>query len=479
MRVPTIGVLSAGVFGVFALSMLFPLLIALIEGNWQAFEAIFLVVIGYGFLAAITILALMPRLRPLNRAGVFTAAIAIWISLVAAAIPLFMLVEGQSLIAAVFEASSAATTLGMTLRPPADLAPSMAFYRATVAWMGGLTTLTLAVYALGPYQVGGMPNGNLRHVQHARTEDDPRIFATLRTIALPYFTLTVLCTVFLVIARVPADTAVVTAMSMVSTNGFIPAESGTTVLGNRGAELIMMVFMVVGATSIVWHRLIVARAGKGSREQDEARLYLIALAVLIVLAVLASIIAPPPGRVGFESAFNYVFDVVSIATTTGITHDQRLGISIPFEMILIIVFIGGCSYSTAGGIKAFRLATMLRHVGNELERLVYPSAVLRDDVQYDAAQRVVAKAVWSTFFIAMLTLTAAILVFAAQGYPLPSAMALATGAFSQVGNLLTAAIPGLSHGMASEGTLLTISTLALVARIEILALLAALAGNRW
>ena len=476
---PTIGVLSAGVFGVFALSMLFPLLIALVEGNWPALEAIVLVIACYGLLATLTILSLNTRLRTLNRAGVFTAAIAIWLSLVAAAVPVFMLVEGQPLVNAIFEASSAATTLGTTLRPTADLSPSMTFYRATVGWMGGLLTLTLAVYVLGPYQVGGMPNANLRQVQHARTENDPRLLVTLRSIALPYAALTVLCAVLLVIARVPADTAIVTAMSMLATNGFIAADSGTTVLGNRGAELIMMVFMVVGATSIVWHRLLVSRAGKGSREDDEARLYLTALAILVALAVLASIVAPPPGRVGFESAFNYVFDAISIATTTGITHDQRLGISIPFEMILIIVFIGGCSYSTTGGIKAFRLATMLRHVGNELDRLVYPSAVLRDDVQYDTHQREIAKAVWSTFFIAMLTVTAAMLAFAAQGYGLPSAMALATGAFSQVGNLLTSAIPGLSEGAASEATLLTISALALLARIEILVLLAALAGNRW
>lgn len=476
---PTIGVLSAGIFGMFALSMALPLLVALIEGNWRALEAMFLVIVSYGFLAAVTILSLTPRLRALNRAGVFTAAIAIWLSLIVAAAPVFMLVEGQSLVHALFEASSAVTTLGLTLRPPADLTQSMTFYRATVGWLGGFMTLALAVYVLGPYRVGGMPNANLRHIQHARTETDPRIFHTLRSIALPYVALTILCATALIIVRVPADTAIITAMSMLATNGFISGDSTTTVLGNRWAELIMMAFMVVGATSIVWHRLVVSRAGRESREHEEAMLYLTALAVLMVLAILASLIAPPPGRVGFESAFNYLFDTLSIATTTGITHDQRLGVTIPFEMILIVVFVGGCSYSTAGGIKMFRLATMLKHVGNELDRLVYPNAVLRDDLQYDTHQRVVAKAVWSTFFIAMLTVTVAILIFSAQGHHLPAAMALATGAFSQVGNLVTSAMPGLEQGVASDGTLLTISALAVVARIEVLVLLAALAGNRW
>lgn len=476
---PTIGVLSAGVFGLFALSMFFPLLVALIEANWRAAEAFFLIIVSYGFLSAVTILALSPRLRTLNRAGVFTAAIAVWVSMVVAALPAFMLVEGQSLVGAIFEASSAVTTLGTTLRPSVDITPSMAFYRGTAAWVGGLATLTLAAYVLGPYQVGGMPQVNLRFIQHGRTEQDPRILVTLRSITLPYLSLTIACAVLLIIVRVPADTAIITAMSMLSTNGFIPGDTSLTVLNNRPAELIMMIFMVIGATSIIWHRLLVSRFGKGSRDNAEAGLYLFALGLLVLLAIVAAILAPPPGRVGFESAFNYVFDIISIATTTGITHDERLGVSIPFEAILIIVFIGGCSYSTAGGIKAFRLATMLKHVGNELDRLVYPSAMLRDDVHYDANQRVIAKSVWSAFFLAVLALTIAILLFAAQGHGLASAMALAAGSFSQVGNLLTSAVPGLSQGVASNETLLTISALAVVARIEILVVLAALTGNRW
>ncbi|WP_417581510.1 potassium transporter TrkG [Pelagibacterium sp.] len=476
---PTIGILSAGVFGVFALSLVLPLFVALVEGNLRALEAIFLVAIGYGFLSAVTILSLSRRVRTLNRAGVFMAAITVWLSLIAAAVPLFILVEGQALIPAIFEASSAAVTLGATLRPPADISPSMTFYRATVAWVGGLTTLTLAVYVLGPYRVGGIPNANLRQVQHSRTENDPRILVTLRSIAVPYLTLTIFCAMLLIIVRVPADDAIVVAMSMLSTNGFVPPGSTQSVLDNRLAETVMMVFMLIGATSIIWHRLLIGRVGRDSREHHESVRYLVAIGALVALAILASIFAPPAGRYGLDSAFNYVFDMVSIATTTGVTHDQRLGVSIPFEAILIIVFIGGCSYSTAGGIKAFRLLTMLKHVGNELDRLVYPSAILRDDVQYDTQQRIIAKSVWSTFFLGIVAVTIALLIFAAQGHSLPAAMAIAAGSFSQVGNVVDSAIPGLSQGVASDATLLTISALAAIARIEILVVLAAITGNRW
>ena len=476
---PTIGILSAGVFGVFALGLTLPLLAALVEGNWRALEAMFLVAIGYFFLAAVTILALSSRRRTLNRAGVFTVAIAIWLSLIVAATPVFVLVEGQRLIPALFEAASAAVTLGTTLRPPEDITPSMAFYRATVAWIGGMVTLGLAVYVLGPYEVGGTPSANLRRVQHARTEQNPRFMQTLQATFAPFVGLTVACATLLIIARVPADDAIIVAMSMLSTSGFIPHQTGGSVLNNCWAEAIMIVFMILGATSIVWHRLLMSRVFLRSREHDEGMLYAIALLVLVVAAILASIVWPPSGRVGAQAALNYVFDTVSIATTTGVTHDIRSGVSVPFELILLMVFIGGCSYSTAGGIKAFRLVTMLKHVGNELERLVYPNALLRDDVQYDAKHRETAKAVWSAFFLAVLTITIGVLIFAALGHGLPTAMALAAGAFAQVGNLVGDAVPGLEQGAASDATLLTIAALTTIARIEILVVLAALTGDRW
>lgn len=475
---PTIGILAAGTFALFALGMVLPLLVAILDADWRAAEAIFLVAIAYAFFASVTILALSPRTRTLNRAGVFTAAAAIWVSLVIAATPVFILVEGQSLVRAVFEATSAVVTLGTTLRAPQDISVSMAFYRGTSAWLGGLATLALAVYVLGPYQVGGTPNANLRLVQHARTEMDPRVLRTLRSIFLPYAALTIACALLLVLMRVPVDDAIIVAMSMLSTNGFVPHQTGASVLNNIAAETVMIIFMLAGATSIIWHRMIAERKWIMARDEGEGGLYLVAVSVLAVLALLGSLFNPSELHSQAQHAFNMVFDVIATATTTGITHDRRAGVGLPFELILLIVFVGGCSYSTAGGIKAFRLGVMLRHLGNELNRLVYPNAILRDDVQYDDKPREVAKAVWSAFFLAVLTLTIAILYFAAVGYGLPEAMALASGAFSQVGNLVTEAMASTGSPV-TDSTLIGITILTVIARIEILVVLAALSGNRW
>ena len=265
-------------------------------------------------------------------------------------------------------------------------------------------------------------------------------------------------------------------MSMLSTNGFMPHTSGASVLNNTVAELIMMVFMIVGATSIVWHRMLMERKWTLAREQSEGMLFITLAMALIAVTALGSFFVPTSQFAAGRQAFTFAFDAISIFTTTGITHDRSVGIGLPFELVLLIAFVGGCSYSTAGGIKVFRIGTMLQHLGNELNRLVYPNALLRDDVQYSEHPRQIAKAVWSAFFLAMLTLTIGILLFALQGAELPYAMALASGSFSQVGNIVNGGLAAFPAGEVPDTALLTIAALSAVARIEILVVLAAFAS---
>lgn len=470
----TIGKLAAGVLCLFAFGLLLPLTVAVLDGDRRTAETLLLVMMAQCFLSSIGLTALNRLQQRPDRMGVFRAGAVLWVVLVAAAAPAFMLAEGQTFVAALFEATSAVTSMGLTVRPPEDIVPAMAFYRASVAWMGGFAALGCAVYILAPYRVGGTPDTHLRLIQHART-DEPRLSATFRAVALPYAGLTAACALLLLILRVSPQDALIAAMSTLATNGFMPATDGDSVLGNRAAEVVLMVFMVAGATSIVWHRMLLVRRGFPSRERSEAVLFLLAVVAFGTLAAIGTVMQNGYG----DQVFSAMFDAVSIITTTGITHDPKAGIALPFELILLVVFIGGCSLSTAGGLKVFRLVTMLRLVNNELTRLVHPSAVLHEDAAYDPAQREIAKAVWSAFFLAILTLTVALLAFAIQGYMLPEAFALATGAFSQVGNLVAFGLEGQELAAASDATLLTIAALATIARIEILVLLAAFAGNRW
>lgn len=472
---PSIAALAAAVIAFFALALLVPAVSALIHADWQALEAFLLIAVAYGFLSSLTIMTLAPKIRPLSRAGVFAATVVMWLALAIAAMLPFVLIENLHPVDVIFEAVSAAITLGVSFQPATEISATMALYRGMVAWQGGLLTLLLAVYVLGRYEVGGTPNRHLRYILHSFQSGDPRIIQTFFEVFVPYMAMTLICAAALVIARTDPADALSVSISIVSTNGFLPLQTGASILNNAAGEIILMIFMVLGATSILWHRTLINRRWLQAREQTEIPVFLLSILIVAGAMSITALAMPVDYFSPGQAVLNAIFDVVSIMTTTGITHDLRYGIGLPIELIVALAIVGGCSYSTAGGIKAFRLSSMLRHSGNEIRRLVYPHVMLAHSVEEDPKELRLAKAVWSAFFVALLTLVIATLLFAMQGVSLDSSLGLAVGAFSSTGNVVA-----VSAGEAPTDTImLTIAAIGLLARIELLVVLAAFSRSSW
>jgi len=475
---PSIIALAAAIFAFFATAMLIPLAAGTIYGEWRAVEGFAAISVSYGFLSTIIIMTLAPRLRRLSRAGVFTATVTMWFSLVFAAIPAFMLIENAGPVEAIFEAVSAATTLGTTLRPVAEMSSTMILYRGLVAWQGGLLTLLLAVYVLGRYEIGGTPNRHLRYILHSFQSGDPRVVQTFFEVFVPYLALTLMCAAALVIARTnPAD-ALNVALNITSTNGFLPLNTGASVLNNAAGEIVLMVFMLLAATSIIWHRTLSNRRWRQAAEQSEMSAYLGFVAAIVLIGIFVSLIAPQEDLSGTESVLGVAFDLVSVMTTTGITHDPRFGIGLPFELILVLALVGGCSYSTAGGIKMFRLVAMLHHSANEIRRLVFPHIVLAHSVDLDPVEKRNSSAVWGAFYVSLVTIVLATIILSLQGIDLAAGLGIAVGTFSSTGNLVSQSLAASGQQDPSRIVMLSIAILGVVSRIEIVVLLAAIVRTR-
>lgn len=475
----TIVALSLAVLAFLALTMLVPAGIALWHGDVLALEVFLSLSALYVITSLLGLTAAMPRTRRLNRAGLFRASVAMWLTLSLAAVPPFLLTEHHGLVSAFFEASSAITTLGVSTLPVQRIAPALAGYRVVLAWQGGLLTLLLAIFVLGRTKVGGMPDRHIRLILHSFENRDARLWQTFAEVFVPYAALTLAGAAALSLFRVPAGDALSISASMLSTNGFLPISTGASVLNNAAGEVVMMVLMLMGATSILWQRALITRRWRQISEQPETIQYLGVVLVLSLIAVISGYLVPGPMGLGWQASLNRAFDMVSVLTTTGVTHDTRFGMGLPFEMILGVAFIGGCAYSTSGGLKFFRLAGMLRHSANDVARLVYPHVVLGrgDDARGETFQR--SKAIWSAFYLSLLTVLVAAILFSAQGFGLDHSLALAIGGFSTTASLATSVSTLAPIGTWPDETLAALSAVALAGRIELLAVLAAIGRSNW
>ena len=70
------------------------------------------------------------------------------------------------------------------------------------------------------------------------------------------------------------------------------------------------------------------------------------------------------------------FQTASILTTTGFaTADYEKWPQLAQTTLFILMFVGGCSGSTGGGIKVIRIATLLKQAINEMKYLVHSRAI--------------------------------------------------------------------------------------------------------
>jgi trk system potassium uptake protein TrkH len=72
-----------------------------------------------------------------------------------------------------------------------------------------------------------------------------------------------------------------------------------------------------------------------------------------------------------------MFQVISIQTTTGfVTANFDAWPVIARMALLVLMFLGGCGGSTAGGMKNVRIVVLIKHAGTEMRRMLHPRAVI-------------------------------------------------------------------------------------------------------
>ncbi len=296
---------------------------------------------------------------------------------------------------------------------------------------------------------------------------------TLGEIAIPYATLTFTCFLLLLLQGVRPLTALLGAFASLSTNGYLPTLSGGSIFNNVAAEITLIVFMFIGGTSIIWHKMIVNRRFELLPEHRES-MALIGLASItaILLFVFQSISS---AEVGQRTLLAHIFDIASLMTTTGILHNDNMGSVVPLTLAWMLAIGGATTYSTAGGITFHRLGTMLEQSINQARQLVFPHAVLANikigGRSLDARN---VKAVWSYFFLFILSLSVALLAFSALGFSFPDSFSLAVGSLNSIGSLADLGLVGESEH--SRQALILMAIFAFAGRVEILIIFAAIAN---
>jgi trk system potassium uptake protein len=476
MRLAVVLHLAGTLLRLFGLMFAAPALVAWLYGEHR--DALMFLLTGIGAAAVAQALVVAGRagedLRRLEALGVVAGT---WILVAhAAAIPYY--VNGMGPVDAFFEAMSGLTTTGATVMQDfSQYGRGLFFWRAMTQWLGGLGVIALFVAVLPRLSIAGR---QLFFAEATGPTDEkltPQIRKTAAALWTVYAGLTALQVLALRLAGMDLYDSVCHAFTTLSAGGFSPHPESIAGYDSPAIEWVVIVFMfLAGANFALYYRAL-----RGERtvlpRDEEFRAYagIVLIATSLVAVLLAAADAGLVERIRLS-----LFQVLTILTTTGYASaDFELWNDQAKVVLFVLMFIGGCAGSAAGGPKVVRQVLIARYTLLELRRTVHPRGVLPVKLGGRVVPEDVMRAVLVFLLFYLLVFAVCAVVVVALGADLVTGI---TASIASVGNIG----PGFGAvgPMASYADLHPISKIVLtlamwVGRLEVVTVLALLRPEVW
>lgn len=313
----------------------------------------------------------------LTRREAILAVVLIWCTAgVFGGLP-FALGARMSPVDAYFEAMSGFTTTGATVVTDIEgrLSTPLLLWRSLIQWLGGMGIVVLFV-AVFPSLGAGAKHMFKGEVPGTTAEGlKPRVAETSFTLWKLYAGFTVLELLLLMGFGVAPFEAVCHALTTMSTGGFSTRDASIAAFENPAVEYVVSAFMLIGSLNFgLYYGLLRHRSIKLFLRSTELRVFL-AIVSLATLATTLGILRLHEGDV--EAAFRRgLFQVGTFVSSTGyVTDDYMAYPPAILALLLFLQFMGGCSGSTAGGIKVERIVLLAKQSWSEFRRSFRPAIV--------------------------------------------------------------------------------------------------------
>jgi len=466
----------------FAVTFIMPMLCAIVtqDGTFDDFAIAAGINVFVGLAIAVATRRYKRELKP--RDGFLLVTLSWVLMSASAAVPLMMALPGISFTDAYFEAMSGLTTTGSTVITGLDhLQPSINLWRHAMHWFGGIGIIVLAVAVLPLLGVGGMALYRAETPGPVKDEKlTPRITETAKALWLTYMGFTVVGIVALRLAGMGWFDAICHTFSAMGLGGFSTRDASVGAFDSVAIELVLVVLMLAASLNFSRHFAAVRnRTLTPYRSDPEARAILMVV-VLSVLAITVLLTVRGTYPTFVESLRHTLFNVVSVATTTGfVSQDFGLWpIFAPVWMLFLSCIV--CSTgSTGGGIKMFRTLLLARQAQREMKMLIHPSAVIPVRI---GGQVVADRITYSVLaFIFLYTATIAALTFALllTGLPVIEAFSSVVASVNNMGPGIGQTGPAGNYQGLSDLQTWICTVAMLLGRLEIFSVLVLFTAAFW
>lgn len=277
-----------------------------------------------------------------------------------------------SFVNAFFESASGFTTTGASILMEVENLPySILFWRSLTHWIGGIGIIVLVILILPSLKVTGYQLFSLESSMKEKIH--PKAKGVAFRIMFIYIGLTLLETVLLVIGDMNLFDSVCHAFGTIATGGF-STKNTSLMFYSSYSQYIVMIFMLLAGTSQVVYYYLVKLNFRKVKHNEEFWFYL--AAVILAGAIGVSILLVNTTKPLEEAFREGYFNIISIITCTGFANsDFVLWPTAGVTLIFLLMFSGGSTGSTSGGIKMARHLIVLKNMKSVFTRLIHPKTI--------------------------------------------------------------------------------------------------------
>ncbi|UJW73468.1 TrkH family potassium uptake protein [Rhizobium sp. SL42] len=460
-------------------AMLVPAMVDLYyrDDNWSVFTVSAAMVGGISLTAAMATRGPPPTFT--KRMGFLLVNVLWAVFSIVGAIPLYFADLDLTFAQALFESISGITTTGSTVLGGLDnTAPGILMWRSLLAWLGGIGIVALGLFVLPFLRVGGM---SFFKMESSDTGDKPfaRLATFTRAFMAVYVGITLACIIAYDFAGMSHFDAINHAFSTVATAGFSTHDMSFAFFDSHSILWISTFFMTV--CSLPFSILIVfVLRGRLDALRDPQ--ILVFIAYLCGFALAGGIYNHLRNGIDLPNALTHsFFNFASILSTTGFaSEDYTLWGPFAVTAAFFATFMGGCSGSTAGGIKAYRFVILFNLIVTGLKKLIYPNAVYSVRYGNQTVDADTQRAVFLFFAAYIFIWVIGSMGMSLAGYDFATSTSAVITALSNVGPGIGPLIgPVGNFAMMNDPELYILSLAMLLGRLEVLTVLVLLVPIFW
>jgi len=395
------------------------------------------------------------------------------------ALPFYLSGAIPTAIDSFFESVSGFTTTGATiLRQVENLPRGILFWRSFTHWIGGMGVLVLTLAIL--------PSVGARtlHIMKAESPGPapgklvPRVGQTAKILYKMYALLTAVLVILLLLAGMPLYDSLVHAFGTAGTGGFSIKNTSIGAYNNVYVDVIITVFMLVFGVNFSVYYLIMKGNLKPALKNGELWLYL-GIAATSTILIAINIHGSVFDSAG-QSLRHAAFQVASILTTTGYsTTDFNQWPEFSKMILLVLMLIGGCAGSTAGGIKNIRILILAKTIKREMIRIVHPKAVHTIKVDGKTVDEEIVSGIMTFYFAFTAIFTVSVILVSLDGKDMVTTISSVATAIGNVGPGLGMVGPMGNFADYSVFSKLVLCFCMIVGRLEIFPVLLLFAPRFW